>query len=89
MLYKHCDCLPSEVAGKMKARLCNAPPPSVLMMNNRKPFSDVVKVYKEFVAAQGAGIGQQDRTKGTQQLWDFANSSQVTCACRILPVCFS
>ncbi|CAM9154643.1 unnamed protein product [Ectocarpus sp. 8 AP-2014] len=33
-------------------------------------------VYKEFVAAQGAGIGQQDRTKGTQQLWDFANSSQ-------------
>nr|AML78874.1 putative LOV domain-containing protein [Scytosiphon dotyi] len=34
------------------------------------------KVYKEFVAAQGAGIGQQERTKGTQQLWDFANSSQ-------------
>ncbi|CAM9465136.1 unnamed protein product [Scytosiphon promiscuus] len=34
------------------------------------------KVYKEFVAAQGAGIGQQERTKGTQQLWDFANSSK-------------
>lgn len=29
------------------------------------------------MAAQGAGIGQQERTKGTQQLWDFANSSQV------------
>ena len=40
-------------------------------------FLVAMKVYKEFVSAQGAGIGQQERTKGTQQLWDFANSSQV------------
>lgn len=45
-------------------------------MTSNNP-SLIAQVYKEFVAAQGAGIGQQDRTKGTQQLWDFANSSQV------------
>lgn len=33
------------------------------------------------MAAQGAGIGQQDRTKGTQQLWDYANASQVVNVC--------
>ncbi|CAM9142410.1 unnamed protein product [Discosporangium mesarthrocarpum] len=37
---------------------------------------EATKVYQNFVAAQGSGIGQQDRTKGTQQLWDYANSSQ-------------
>lgn len=38
------------------------------------------------MAAQGAGIGQQERTKGTQQLWDYANSSQVPTAHRY-PIC--
>ncbi|CAM9252965.1 unnamed protein product [Choristocarpus tenellus] len=37
---------------------------------------EAVRVYKGFVQAQGSGIGQQERTKGTQQLWDYANSSQ-------------
>lgn len=32
-----------------------------------------VKVYSQFVAAQGSGIGAQDRTKGTQDLWDKCN----------------
>lgn len=44
-----------------------------------------MQVYKEFVAAQGAGIGQQERTKGTQQLWDFANASQVQRSLVYLP----
>lgn len=57
-------------------------------MNSNKSSLDV-QVYKEFVAAQGAGIGQQERTKGTQQLWDFANSSQVQPCVRFdLPDCF-
>lgn len=47
----------------------------------------VAQVYKEFVAAQGAGIGQQERTKGTQQLWDFANSSQVQSGVPHGPTC--
>lgn len=32
-----------------------------------------LKVYSQFVAAQGSGIGAQDRTKGTQELWDKCN----------------
>ena len=32
-----------------------------------------MKVYAQFVAAQGSGIGAQDRTKGTQELWDKCN----------------
>lgn len=32
-----------------------------------------LKVYNQFVAAQGSGIGAQDRTKGTQELWDKCN----------------
>lgn len=32
-----------------------------------------MKVYSQFVAAQGSGIGAQDRTKGTQELWDKCN----------------
>lgn len=32
-----------------------------------------LKVYTQFVAAQGSGIGAQDRTKGTQELWDKCN----------------
>lgn len=33
-----------------------------------------IKVYSQFVAAQGSGIGAQDRTKGTQELWDKCNT---------------
>lgn len=32
-----------------------------------------LKVYTQFVAAQGSGIGAQERTKGTQELWDKCN----------------
>jgi PAS domain S-box-containing protein len=36
-----------------------------------------VRVYQSFMGAQAGGIGQQERTKGTQQLWDSAASAGV------------
>jgi len=33
------------------------------------------KVYQLFVASGGKGIGQQDRTAATQQMWDYVNQS--------------
>jgi len=34
-----------------------------------------MQVYASLVGSQGKGIGQQERTAATQQLWDRANSS--------------
>ena len=37
--------------------------------------ASAVKVYQNFVSVGGKGIGQQDRTSATQQLWDNVNSN--------------
>ena len=34
-----------------------------------------LQVYQMFISAQGKGIGQQERTAATQQMWDRANQS--------------
>ncbi|CAM9433591.1 unnamed protein product, partial [Chrysoparadoxa australica] len=33
------------------------------------------QIYNNFINVKGEGIGQQERTKDTQQLWDYANNS--------------
>jgi len=35
-----------------------------------------VRIYQMFVALEGKGIGQQDRTQATQSLWDYANQNK-------------
>lgn len=42
-------------------------------MTGQAQRAAAMKVYSQFVAAQGSGIGSQDRTKGTQELWDKCN----------------
>eukprot|EP01035_Chromulina_nebulosa_P016375 gene16375-21706_t len=37
--------------------------------------ASAVKVYQNFVSVGGKGIGQQDRTSATQQLWDNVNNN--------------
>lgn len=45
----------------------------VLDLEGQAQQDAAMKVYSQFVAAQGSGIGAQDRTKGTQELWDKCN----------------
>lgn len=45
----------------------------MLDLQGQAQIDAAVKVYAQFVAAQGSGIGAQDRTKGTQELWDKCN----------------
>lgn len=42
-------------------------------MSGQAQKDAAMKIYSQFVAAQGSGIGAQDRTKGTQELWDKCN----------------
>lgn len=45
----------------------------MIEMSGQAQQDAAMKVYTQFVAAQGSGIGAQDRTKGTQELWDKCN----------------
>ena len=44
-------------------------------MDPQSQAANAVKVYQNFVNVAGKGIGQQERTSATQQLWDNANSN--------------
>eukprot|EP00595_Chromulina_sp_UTEXLB2642_P002385 CAMPEP_0196767552 /NCGR_PEP_ID=MMETSP1095-20130614/41737_1 /TAXON_ID=96789 ORGANISM="Chromulina nebulosa, Strain UTEXLB2642" /NCGR_SAMPLE_ID=MMETSP1095 /ASSEMBLY_ACC=CAM_ASM_000446 /LENGTH=883 /DNA_ID=CAMNT_0042135995 /DNA_START=41 /DNA_END=2692 /DNA_ORIENTATION=- len=37
-----------------------------------------VHTYQLFIGTQGKGIGQQERTAATQQMWDYANQNKAT-----------
>lgn len=49
----------------------------MLKLDGQAQKKAAMKVYSQFIAVKGSGIGAQERTKGTQELWDKFNKDSV------------